>query len=218
MKGKTMHTNTSTNSSGTPFKHGVSGPEDHDPAEANDFDDIEAQRRHVLPVGKAVIFGDFYRSRVMYIGDVDIPDEGKSVYHLFADPETLRGNGVADYFLDAALSMTTDIYRAPPEEQVYGFYVAPAHLDKPEDKARSDFRLVESIYNRYELKHAERAQREAVYKCHRCKRQKHMRHPEDGEVLFYCGVPDHLEVHAENPEECVYFWFDRWYGSPPDVK
>lgn len=209
--------NHNTNPSGTPFKHGVPDTE-HDPGEANDFDDIEAQRRHVLPVGKALIFDDLYRSRVMFVGDVSMPEEGKPVYHLFADPETLRGNGVTDYFLDAALSMTTDVFRAPPKEQTYGFYVAPAHLDKPEETARSECRLVESIYSKFEEKHEARARKEAVYKCNRCKRLNHMRHPDDGEILFYCGVPDHLEVHAENPKECSYFWFDRWHGSPPDVR
>ncbi|MDR1611712.1 MAG: hypothetical protein LBT97_02885, partial [Planctomycetota bacterium] len=35
-----MCDNTPTNYTETPFKHGVSGPEDHDPVEANDFADI----------------------------------------------------------------------------------------------------------------------------------------------------------------------------------
>ncbi len=211
-----MSHDTSTDSLGTPFKHDAPDTE-HDPCEANDFDDIAAQRRHVLPLGKALIFDDFYRSRVMYIGDVSIPEVGKPLYHIYADPETLRGNGVTDYFLDAAILMTTDIFRTSPEEQTYGFHVAPAHLDKPEETARAEYALVESLYKKYEERHDARARREAVYKCHRCKRQRSTRHPDDGEYVFSCGVPEQLEVNAANPEECAYFWFDRWYGSPPDV-
>lgn len=202
----------------TPFKHDALVPDGGDPAEANDIDDIEAQRRHILPIGKALVFDDFYRSRVMFVGDVNIPEEGKPVYHVYADPESLRGNNVADYFLDAALSMTTDVFRDPPEEQTYGFHVAPAHLDKPEETARAEYRLVESIYCQWERKHAERTRREAVYKCHRCKRQGHKRHPDDHELLFYCTVPENRRVNAQNPQDCQYFWFDRWHGEPDDPR
>jgi hypothetical protein len=154
----------------------------------------------------------------MFIGDVSLPEEGKPIYHVYADPETLRKNGIADYFLDAALSMTTDVFRVPPEEQTYGFYVAPSHLDKDEAIAREEYKTVDAVYRKYHEKHEARARREAVYKCHRCKRQDYKRHPDDHELFYFCGVPEHLEVHPENPEECAYFWFDRWYGSPTDVK
>ncbi|MDR1611612.1 MAG: hypothetical protein LBT97_02385 [Planctomycetota bacterium] len=213
-----MHTNNTNTPSGTPFKRGVSGQDNGDPVDANDFNDIEAQRRHVLPVGKALIFDDLYRSRVMFIGDVSLPEEGKPVYHVYADPETLRKNGVADYFLDAALSMTTDVLRTAPEEQTYGFYVAPPHLDKDEAASREEYKLVDAVYRKYHERHDARARREAVYKCHRCKRQRHKRHPEDHEPLYFCSVPESREVNATDPRECKYFWFDRWYGSPPDVK
>lgn len=212
-----MNNNITTDQSGTPFKRNGQ-PDEHSPAEANDFDDIEAQRRHLLPVGKALIFDDFYRSRVMFIGDVSVPERGKPVYHLFADPETLRGNGVTDYFLDAALSMTTDIFRTPPEEQTYGFYVAPTHLDKPEATAREEYKLVESIYSKFEEKHHARALREAVYKCHRCKRQDYKRHPDDHEPIFFCSVPEDREVRADDPSKCKYFWFDRWHGAPDAIR
>lgn len=199
------------------FKHDGSETAD-DRRLADDFDDIEAQRRHVLPIGKALIFDDLYRSRVMFIGDVSVPDVGKPVYHLYADPETLRKNSVADYFIDAALSMATDVFRAPPEEQTYGFYVAPAHLDKNEATAREEYRLVDSIYRKCHEKYEARAKREAVYKCHRCKRLDYKRHPDDHELLFYCSVPDDKPVDAHDPRNCKYFWFDRWYGGPPDVR
>lgn len=155
----------------------------------DDFDDVETQRQHMLPVGIALIFDDLYRSRIMFIGEVSVPDAGKPVYHLYADPETLRKNGVADYFLDAALSMTTYIFRTPPDEQTYGFYVAPYHLDKDEATAREEYRLVDSMYRTSHERHEARARREAVYKCQRCKRLVHKRHPDDHEPLFYCGVP-----------------------------
>lgn len=188
-----------------------------DPLEANDFDDVEAQRRHLLPVGKALIFDDFYRSRVMYIGDVHIPDEGKPVYYVYADPETLRRNNVKDYFLDGALLMTTDIFREPPDEQVYGFYIAPKHMDLTPETATEQYRLIESIYNSYEKKHGERARKEAVYSCGRCKRQTRKRHPDDGEILFTCSLLEEKDVNAADPSQCQYFWFDRWFGQPDDV-
>ncbi len=143
-------------SSGTLFKHGV--PEaGHAPADANDFDDAGARRRHALPVGKAVVFDDLYRSRVMHVGDVSTSEEGEPIYHLYADPETLRKNGVADYFLDAALAMTSDVLRTPPEKCAYGFSVAPASMDKPEETARAEYAHVESAYREFEEWHGERA-------------------------------------------------------------
>lgn len=212
-----MQSNHHVNNSGTPFKHCVFGEGGGDPAEADDFDDIGAQRRHLLPVGKALIFDDLYRSRVMFIGDVSLPGKGKPVYHVYADPETLRKNGVADYFLDAALSMTTDIFRTPPEEQTYGFYVAPPHLDKDEAAARQEYKLVDAVYRKYHEKHEARARREAVYKCRRCKRQGYKRHPEDHELLFYCTVPENKPVDAQSPRNCKYFWFDGWHGTPDAI-
>ncbi len=200
----------------TPFKHNE--PEgSHHNAAADDFDNVNAQPRNLLPIGKALVFDDLYRSRIMFIGDISIPNEGKPVYHLYADPETLRKNGITDYFLDTALSMAIDIFRTPPEKQTCGFYIAPAHLDKNETIAREEYRTVESIYLKCQEKHAARAQREAAYSCSRCKRQEYKRHPDDHELLFYCGVPDDREVHPENPRLCAYFWFDRWYGDPENV-
>ena len=213
-----MHPSNSTNPSGTPFKHGVPEGEPADPAEANDFGDIAAQRRHVLALGRAVIFNDLHRSRVMFVGRVDIPEEGKPVYMFYADPEALRNGGVTDYYLNGAVLMATDVYRTPPAEKTYGFHLAPPRLDKTEDAAAAEFKQVETIYDLYADKHEARAKREAVYKCCRCKRQDYMPEPDDFDPICFCSVPAHLEVHPENPEECVYYWFDRWYGSPPHVK
>lgn len=211
-----MKTNDPMHPCKTSFKRGGSGDE-FESSSADDFDDIEAQRRHVLPIGKALIFDDFYRSRVMFIGDVSIPEEGKPVYHVYADPKSLRGNGVADYFLDAALSMATDVFREPPKVQTYGFYVAPNHLDKDEAAAREEYRLVDSIYRKHQEKHEARAAREAVYKCQRCKQLDYKRNPDDHEIHYFCGVPDNRPVDMRNPRNCKYFWFDGWYGEPENM-
>lgn len=113
--------------------------------------------------------------------------------------------------------MTTDVFRTPPTERTYGFYLAPPHLDKPGVVAAAEFKQVETIFGLYAAKHEARAKREAVYKCRRCKRQGYLTPPDDVDSVFFCGVPDHLEVHPDKPEECVYFWFDCWFGNPPDI-
>lgn len=188
---------------------------DYDP---DDFDDVEMQRSNILPIGKAVTFDNLFQPKIMYIGKVDIPASGKPIYHLYTDPENFKKSTVSDIYIGNIITTTTDIYRIPPDENTYGFYVAPDYLDKSSVTAIAELALCQAIDQKSDELYSEFLRKTTVFQCHRCKRYISKIHPDDGDTFFCCGVSDDNPANMSDPEKCPNFWFDRWYGLPEEIK
>lgn len=121
---------------------------DHSRSELPDFDifDVEANRKNILPIGKAIIADDGTRSTVAFIGSVKIPRKGKPVYMIYRPPAF---DGL-HYGMPNPLRTVTDIIRTVnPQTRILGYHLAPDGMDVSHQTAGIEMEICRKIYRIY---------------------------------------------------------------------
>lgn len=122
---------------------------DHSRSELPDFDifDVEANRKNILPIGKAIIADDGTRAMVAFIGSVKIPRKGKPIYMIYRPPAF---NGL-HYEMPNPLRAVTDIIRlVNPKTRIIRYRLAPDGMDVSPQTADIEMEICRKIYRLYQ--------------------------------------------------------------------
>jgi hypothetical protein len=108
-----------------------------------DIFDVEANRKNILPVGKAIIADDGACKLVAHVGSVRIPGKGKPVYTVYHYP---LFSGLHCEMPDPLRAITDIVRSTNPETRIVGYHLAPDNMDKPPQTASIEMELCRKIH------------------------------------------------------------------------